>query len=940
MTLPDPSNGPQAQGSCKKCASPLESSQSYCLNCGARAAGPRVPTGPVLEAIAVASLAAAASGTNPPQAQAADSRTADSSGVQGQGSGAGITAGTAMAAGGAATAAASGSLATLFASKSAASTGLALMVVGMIAGAAFSPPAPDAFGGPRVVIVQGADTPATGPAAAPDGTVPTDPGLLAEVPVEPDPVIPPTPTPPTPPTPKSDPSLGHAAIVLLPGGGAGQSINSASGASASVKRKTAHGADVDDWSSAFVDLHKKGLVLKGFKHNYGSGFANRMALITGAAPTTQMLATDDSGSPRGNEDGGEWEAKAYAKGVMVKHSGRWYLARLKAASDDEPGAAGDIAWQEKTADSSTEWSATATDSTPTQGGYQANYVVGYEVAGTKHYWKANAETTAADVPGTSGKWDDLGTETYTGPQPIRDVGCAGPVPAEDAESGCLVPSGQDDVISLITQGLASQDQAIRVYVDSPERTDSDYSSLCHAPKPGELIAAAGDTGYHPLDNPVVWFRSLTGAHPAPKLFKSNAATTSGDSPGVSGKWTAIEPWTFSGPQPADAAHDKGDWDSATTYVVGDLVRYDHGQWWEAAKTPTAADVPGKPADADAPVWTKRFTTSTPWDASSTASTETAGEFKQGYVVSTAVSGVTVYWKATSDTAATDEPGTSAKWLKIGAQIYAGPQPGSGNHDEGDWSPTKSYVGSDLVQYLDGNWYRAKTAINEEDGEVPGPASDVWQLQTESTSTEWDSEARDSDKANPGSYEEGWVVSRPISESSLCSGPAATGSVRPIAQMKDDLRHAASEDSENFDPTVPSAFPKLTLIIPSRCRVDSSMTCEDGTTGGPESLKSFLEDSLIGTSEEPGVAKSDIFTKDGFVVTSWDRPAAGSSAAGGALVLSAFTSAGKSSSKSYNIFSLTKTLEERFGVAGGAGMAAFIGETEKATALGRDVFPTR
>ncbi len=941
---PDPDIGLQVPNSCRKCGGGLEPSQTYCLNCGSKAAGPRVPSGPVLEAIAVASLAAIHDGTNPPEASSTQA-SSPVAGPIGEGSiptpsgEAGSLAGVA-ATGATATAAAGGSLVTLFASKSAASTGLALMVVGMIAGAAFSPPAPDAGAGRRVVIVQGAGTQATGPAAEPS----TEPVTVADVTPLPETPVPsttvPTTTTPTPPTPKTDPALGHVALVLLPGGGVGQAINSASAARAAGADR-AHSADAQTWSTAFTDLKKKGLLLKGFKHNYGSGFANRIALLTGATPTDHMLATDDSAKPHGNKNEGVWEAKAYAKGVMVKHADKWYLAKLKAAADDEPGVE-DLVWQEQTATTATEWSDASTDSTPTQGAYQKDYVVSYSVSGTAHYWRAKEATLPADVPGVSASWEDLGTGPYTGPQPIRAVGCAGEVPVVDASSGCVIPSGQDDLVSLITQQLASQDQAIRVYVDTPERDDSDYASLCHAPQAGETLSAAGSLTPTPLDNPVVWFRSLTGAPATPKLFKAKESTTSTDSPGVSLKWEAIDAWTYSGPQPADADKNKGQWDPATTYAVGDLVRHDHGHWWQAASVPTAADEPGKPANPDSPVWNKRdYTTATPWDAESTASSDTPGSFKKDYVVSTTSSGVTYYWQAKVDTVASDEPtASSVKWVRIGAQVYSGPQPGSGSHDQGQWSSSTSYVGSDLVQYLDGNWYRAKRAVGSGESETPGPSSEVWELQTDDTTTEWDSEARDADRAHPGSYGTGWVVTRPINGSSLCSGPEATGSIRPLSQMADDLRKAAAADSESFDPTLPSAYPKLTLIIPSRCRIDSSLTCEDGKTGGPNTLKDFLTENLVGTTDAPGISQSDIFTKDGFVVTAWDRPAANSDLAGGALVLSSFISPGKTSSKAYDIYSLTKTVQERFGIAGGAGMTPFIGQTEKATAFGRDVFPTR
>jgi hypothetical protein len=452
---------------------------------------------------------------------------------------------------------------------------------------------------------------------------------------------------------------------------------------------------------------------------------------------------------------------------------------------------------------------------------------------------------------------------------------------------------------------------------------------------------------NPLDNPVVWFRSLSGASPEPKLFKAGEATSSTDSPGVSSKWAAVKPWHYHGPQPPQASevdHDKGDW-VAQAYAEGDLVRHGPGIWWQALKAAKTTDVPGSPSDSAAPVWQEReHDTSTPWSDSSTASTETPGSFRKGYVATTSTSdGVTVYWQASGDTSKTDVPGAAGQsnlWIKVGAQVYAGPQPTDGDHAKGEWKRATEYKPGDLVQYLDGNWYKATREVHAGSSEVPGPLSDTWRLQTESTATRWDSEARDADKSNPGSYSTGWVIERPISESSLCSGPAADGSVRPLSRMADDLRRADAQDSENTDPTIPSSYPKITLIIPSRCRVDSALKCADGTSGGPTSLRKFLDEQLLGSDDAVGIAKSEIFKKDGFVVTAWDRPASGSAAAGGALVLSPFTRAGKSNSRSYDTFSLTRTIQDRFALAGGAGMPAYLGISDKSAPLGRDVFPAR
>jgi hypothetical protein len=173
-------------------------------------------------------------------------------------------------------------------------------------------------------------------------------------------------------------------------------------------------------------------------------------------------------------------------------------------------------------------------------------------------------------------------------------------------------------------------------------------------------------------------------------------------------------------------------------------------------------------------------------------------------------------------------------------------------------------------------------------------------------------------------------------SPLCAVPGHDGIIRPLSALEDDLRHAAADDGERVDPTLPSAFPKLTLILPSPCRTDEALTCPDGSTrGGPAALKDFLS-----TTVAQSLAQSDIFSKDGAAITVWDRPPSGSNAATGALINSAFVNAGKSNTKSYDTYGLLATIQERFSLAGGPGAPPALGKSDGATTFGREIFPAR
>ncbi|MCX6387417.1 MAG: hypothetical protein NTX07_01645 [Solirubrobacterales bacterium] len=250
---------------CRSCGTALAHDQRYCLNCGVRRSEQRVPVGPVLTALAAAASAASLEGSLPPMASSTP---------------------VAVPAVGAA------GLAASFANKPAASAGLALLMVGAIIGSAFGPPLSNTFAaGRRVVIVQAAGAPATGPAAAADPAVdaPVDPVVTPApaVPVVPTPPAP-TPATPTTPTTPTNPNIGHVFLVLLPGGGSGQTLAAAGGAAAHASRVAAQSASDGDYLKS--TLAKKGTLLENFRQVSKSGVANRIALFSGQPPNLDTEA--------------------------------------------------------------------------------------------------------------------------------------------------------------------------------------------------------------------------------------------------------------------------------------------------------------------------------------------------------------------------------------------------------------------------------------------------------------------------------------------------------------------------------------------------------------------------------------------------------------------------------------------------------------------------
>ena len=137
---------------CRSCCAAVPVGRRYCPSCGTRQGEPRVEPGPVLAALAGASMAAQASGGAPP----IDAVSAGAAEPRPEG---GLLAGVA--------------------SRSAALTGMALLMLGVVAGAAFSPPVGNSdASAQRVIIVKAPAAVATGPAAQPPvSPVGSDPGV-------------------------------------------------------------------------------------------------------------------------------------------------------------------------------------------------------------------------------------------------------------------------------------------------------------------------------------------------------------------------------------------------------------------------------------------------------------------------------------------------------------------------------------------------------------------------------------------------------------------------------------------------------------------------------------------------------------------------------------------------------------------------------------------
>lgn len=144
--------------------------------------------------------------------------------------------------------------------------------------------------------------------------------------------------------------------------------------------------------------------------------------VTGADYTDlayQLVCTTYSSSAVVNTGGdnnqGEWTAKAYDEGAYVHYTnGNWYRAALAATASDEPSkpqkdTSGNdlIVWTKLTSDTAAAWSSTSTAATTTAGKFPADYVVKKTVSSVVKYFKANAETAGSDDPASGGKWTEL-----------------------------------------------------------------------------------------------------------------------------------------------------------------------------------------------------------------------------------------------------------------------------------------------------------------------------------------------------------------------------------------------------------------------------------------------------------------------------------------------------------------------------------------------------
>jgi hypothetical protein len=146
-------------------------------------------------------------------------------------------------------------------------------------------------------------------------------------------------------------------------------------------------------------------------------------VLQGLKVDYNLVCTDYSESntidTSGDSNQGTWSAKSYAEGDYVKYSNKWYRAAIAATSADEPTKPRTEdselinVWTELSTDTAVAWSATSTGITATAGAFPAGSVVTNKVSDVVHYFKANAAAVAADVPGVSSKWDDLGAYAAT-----------------------------------------------------------------------------------------------------------------------------------------------------------------------------------------------------------------------------------------------------------------------------------------------------------------------------------------------------------------------------------------------------------------------------------------------------------------------------------------------------------------------------------------------
>ena len=210
----------------------------------------------------------------------------------------------------------------------------------------------------------------------------------------------------------------------------------------------------------------------------------------------KIVCTDYSSTTtvatQGGTNGGNWTAQDYTEGTYVLYTdGNWYKAASDVTAADEPAnpALDDegnavIKWTLLTSDTSAAWSASSTAATATAGAFPSGYVVNYTVGGTKHYWKANADTVAADVPGTSAKWDDLGTSAYKGPQPAGSKKVSVTYPA--LVSGYSVLTLNNEI-----WGFDTEPAILNAAGDAPAPNQTQY---CNGEAPGAGISCSLQSG--------------------------------------------------------------------------------------------------------------------------------------------------------------------------------------------------------------------------------------------------------------------------------------------------------------------------------------------------------------------------------------------------------------------------------------------------------------
>jgi hypothetical protein len=149
----------------------------------------------------------------------------------------------------------------------------------------------------------------------------------------------------------------------------------------------------------------------------------------------------------------------------------------------------------------------------------------------------------------------------------------------------------------------------------------------------------------------------------------------------------------------------------------------------------------------------------------------------------------------------------------------------------------------------------------------------------------------------------------------------SGMSRPLSVLKDDLKASDSD---------PTKLPALTILIPSRCVADASVTCPDGSPGGPAALDAFLKANITDT-----ILTSKTYKTDGMVVIAHDT-----NKTPGAVVLSPYVKARTISRTAYNTYSLLKTIEDRLGLyatQNNPGKALGHSADKTVKAFGTDIF---